>query len=757
MKKVYLVMDLETSLDYAKDNIIGDKSFISNETIYSIDIDENKIDGDLIKYKAKKQDFEMPITFNNISSILKDVMAGDLEAANRPEYRCLNFPQIKAALDWLTANNNLDSTLKSLLFTESWRLNFRDKPPLPKEFITEKYIGDMAETLFPWLSDYFLDFFDTLKPYRSGVLTSCIGAGKSTISVLMNAYLSVLFALMHKPYKYYGYAPSTVFTLVYGGWSQKKASELLLEPLLNLLRSSPYFEQCRTWEDMIKANKLFYESNGPIDKIYWTRASPTSELMFSNGLNVKIVSSAGDILGQNIIAGTLSELAFFRENGWADSKIQTFFSKLRDRIDSRMKKNYISRFILDSSPNTLESPIDDWIWNVATKDPSIKIFSGARWKFFKDDFDVNCYEDDGITIKEDWNYNFPMFKGGNGMSPHIIRSEVEYKNTDRLDVVWCPKTGAGVSMYDKAEMDPIEFLKDWAGIPSGTADRIFYQSKFIDDVFDNNLRNIYMSITAPAEEEPEHLIWNQIRDQFFNKVFDKYYFYYEPHLSRVLSVDQSISGDATCISVSHVERSKDLNENGEYNKIYVVDFTCVIIPKGGLINLDAIKFFIYDLINLGNMNIRHVSFDSFQSEAQRQWLKRHSINVDYISVDRTNEPYLNFIDYVFHGRVKCGKNIFLKNNMKSLKMSKRKSGSTKIDHMNGDIVNEGDGNWETSIVGSNAKDACDPVVANIELLNKYSDLYIPFCVWDSKKNLIDDVLLRKENLQRNLSKNGFSL
>ena len=50
-------MGLEASLDYAKDNIIGDKSFISNETIYSIDIDENKIDGDLIKYKAKKQDF----------------------------------------------------------------------------------------------------------------------------------------------------------------------------------------------------------------------------------------------------------------------------------------------------------------------------------------------------------------------------------------------------------------------------------------------------------------------------------------------------------------------------------------------------------------------------------------------------------------------------------------------------------------------------------------------------------------------------
>ena len=72
---------------------------------------------------------------------------------------------------------------------------------------------------------------------------------------------------MHKPYKYYGYAPSTVFTLVYGGWSQKKASELLLEPLLNLLRSSPYFEQCRTWEDMIKANKSLEDG----DKVGYIR------------------------------------------------------------------------------------------------------------------------------------------------------------------------------------------------------------------------------------------------------------------------------------------------------------------------------------------------------------------------------------------------------------------------------------------------------------------------------------------------------
>lgn len=887
--------DLEKAIDFATEsNLIGENnSFIKHEDIYSIDIDIEK-DGDRVLYDAKKLDFSMPNEFNSLASILKDIMAGDVEAMNRPEYSCLNFPQIKAALDWIISNNDLDSTLKSLLFCESWRLNFRARPPTPEEFSQEKYIGDMSESLFPWLKEFFFDFFDPLKPYRSAALTSCIGAGKSqpldskvyitdsewklmkdikpgdkvlspdgsestvvstidwdpediyelkmnngkkfrcglhhlhhvsyrkdangerrwdtvetkfilenhdldykfqeyngisklknikktsfektrcievsnpnglyvtddkivthnsTISVLMNSYLAALFALMFKPYKYYGYAPSTVFTLVYAGWSQKKASELLLEPLLNLLRSSPYFEQCRTWDDMIKANKIFEETD-TVDKIYWTKASPTSEIMFSNGLNVKIVSSAGDILGQNIVAGTCSELSFFRDNGWSDDKIMKFFTKLRDRIDSRMKRNYVSRFILDSSPNTLESPIDDWIWNTATKDPSIKIFSGSRWKFFKQDFDPACYDENDL-IKKDWDYNFPMFKGGNGQAPHVIRSEVEYNNTDTIDIIWCPKSGGGVSMLDKAEMDPIEFLKDWAGVPSGTADRIFYKSEIIENIFDNNLKNIYTSITAPAEEEPEHLIWNQIKGQFFNKVFDKEYFYYDPSLPRALSVDQSTTGDTTCIAVSHIERDSQLNENGEYNSIFVTDFTLVIIPKGGIINLDAIKHFAMDLRDKGNLNIQYISFDAFQSDAQRQWLKRHGFNVEYISVDKRIDPYLNFIDYAFHGRIKCGKNIFYKNNLKSLQLTKRKNtGTVKVDHMKGDLVNEGNADWDTSLIGSNAKDICDAVVANIELINMHSDVFIPYKVWDPKNTNNSTLEKRKENTEKILSNLG---
>ena len=129
-------------------------------------------------------------------------------------------------------------------------------------------------------------------------------------------------------------------------------------------------------------------------------------ISMSNNLNFNIVSSNGDIIGQNIIMGSATELGFWREQGgWTDEQIYEFFTKLRDRIDSRMKGNRVSGFILDSSPNTMESVIDKWIWSEETrKSPKNLLFTGARWKFFKQDF-KDCYDDYG-NIKHDWNLCF---------------------------------------------------------------------------------------------------------------------------------------------------------------------------------------------------------------------------------------------------------------------------------------------------------------------------------------------------------------
>lgn len=217
-----------------------------------------------------------PDKLGELKYIFQDIIAGDKSAMERPEFKQLGFDKVKKALEWLAKNNDMTTEMKTQLLTQGWRLNFRAKPPTPEEFLTPKYIGDQANTLHPWIRETFLKFFNPLSPYRNLILSSCIGTGKSTLTVLANMYIALQFAFMWAPYKYYGYAPSTQFTIVFGGFSQKKAYELLMGPLLNVLRQADFWQQCRTMDDMIKANKEFNNTSG-IPCIYWTTAAPTAQ------------------------------------------------------------------------------------------------------------------------------------------------------------------------------------------------------------------------------------------------------------------------------------------------------------------------------------------------------------------------------------------------------------------------------------------------------------------------------------------------
>ncbi len=739
-----------------------DEKILSNPETNPFSIEVKKFDTDKTKWEIEKgiveptKDLPLPNELGELKFILEDILAGDSTQFDNEIIKNLNIDNIMAAIEWLAREDSLSENFKDNLLADGWRLNFKAKPPTPAEFLTEKYIGNQAESTYDWARDVFIDFMDPLKPYRTLVLAQHIGSGKSTLSTLIQLFISTHYAMMWHPWKYFNLAPSSVFTQCLGAWNQKKASELLLEPFVQILEQSPYFKRVRSHTDLVDA-----AGDDLINCLHWTTSSPTSCLSFQNGVNYKIINGPGSILGQNIISAVISEMTMFTENGWTNEKVFTFFTKLRKRIDNRMKGNYYGRMIIDSQPNTLESVIDDWIWNEAPKSTENYIVTGSRWKFFPQEFPYawetprSFWRDsqkgvvepktavkeriDQGCIKTDFakKQTFPIFKGNSGQPPKVVESETELSMYEKNDIIWAPTTqvtsNGNKSMLDAALESPIEFLRDQCGIPSGTPDRIFYNKSTVENCFENNLRNMFGHITAPAEEEPEHLIWNQIKDKFFNKIIDKYYFYYEPGLPRVVSVDQSYAGDVTSIAMTHVERDAERKDDvtGEPVKVFVTDFIITIIPKGGIINLDAIKCFIWDLVSLGNIKIKHVSYDGFQSQPSIQFLKRKGIDVDYISVDKTNEPYLNFIDYVQHKRWFAGKCIYMKNNMLSLHFEKRKQGkgTTKVEHFSGEIYTDGNGDWDSDMRGTNAKDAADAVTGTIELINRYENEFVPFVIW----------------------------
>ncbi len=729
----------------------------------TVDINQVKQSPDITEKDMGLAGFKDPRAVNDLKYIIKDILSGDPAAAKRPEYQHLNFEQIKTAIKWLD-QQGLDEATLELLLEKPYLLTFKDRPPTPDEFLTSKYIGSQAESVWWPVRKNFLQFFDPLKPYRTAVLNPSIGSGKSTFTMLALLYIACHFALMRDPWKFFNKSRTTVFVIALCAVTQGKAKEIYNEPIRQLIESANFWHWCRTHQEMLNEEKHLQESD-TIEYIPWTTACD-GVFQTGNGLSWKTASGDGNIIGLNILAGAMTEINFFLEagKGWTPDKVYRFFSKLKERISNRFQSNYYARFILDSSPSSLDDPIQNWMTYDAPENPSNYIWKGSRWNLYPEEFPSFCDVenlhtlDQKVTEHHDYDVAFQLFKGGSGKPPVVCEDESEASQFDKNDLIWCPKeqvTKNGTSSFlGKAKENPLDFLKDWCGEPSGTPDRLFYRDDWIEDCFDNGLKNLYGSIVALADEQPEHLIWNQIQNKFFYRVMNRYYFYYEPNVPRVVSVDQSKSRDCTCISMSHIE--KDPYRIDEHTRlpmtVYVTDFTIILVPKGGHINLDAIKFFIYDLKNLGGINIRHVSFDGWQSDPARQFLARAGINVDYVSVDKLPEPYYNYYDLVTHGRWFCGKNIFVKNNMKSLHEVRRKqTGTIKIDHFDGDLDYEWEkGNWQSNVVtGYNAKDATDAITGNIWLMNLYSNEFIPqkFFYKDAQfERTVDSIEKKNANL-----------
>lgn len=129
---------------------------------------------------TKMAAFEMPDSkeLMELKDIIKDILSGDPEAAKNEKYRYLNFNQIKTAIEWLMTNN-FDESLQSLLLTNPWLLTFKNKPPTADEFLTHKYIGSMADSVWLPVRKMFMEYFDPLKPYRNAILNPSIGSGKA--------------------------------------------------------------------------------------------------------------------------------------------------------------------------------------------------------------------------------------------------------------------------------------------------------------------------------------------------------------------------------------------------------------------------------------------------------------------------------------------------------------------------------------------------------------------------------------------------
>jgi hypothetical protein len=625
--------------------------------------------------------------------LIQDLTQGDESVAENELFRNLREEDVLAGINLIRNNKYLSEASKIEILSNLWRINYKKKPPTIEEFLADDWLGPMHESLYPHARNILVNFWRDNSPYRHLILAMAIGTGKSTISAIHNLYVTTLLFLMWNPKKFFGLAPSTSVVQALISFSMEKAEQLLLQPFLQILLTSKRYHRVKQEEHLPR-----HQKENP-DKICWTTAGRIGKLQFTNDIHYIIASTPYQLLGLNLIQATLSEISYFIERGLSPDYIWRIFQDCKGRIQARFGADKrLCGVVLDSSPNDIDaSPIDKYIFNgEAAKDPKNYVVTGSQWEMFEQDPEMKRIKEN-YPIYAKTKETFKVFRGSSTMPAEIVTEE-RAKEFDSASLQETP-----IDLHTLYKENTTKCVKDYGGWPAGTTDKLIHEMSLIESVFTPQLKNFYTYIFAPSTQSSNGLLWNQVRDKFFMKIGERRYeFYRAPRERRWIHIDQAETSDIASIVISHPEWDV---KNGEL--IVIHDLTIAISPGKGRINLDAIRTFPEDLRDKGGLVIEKITFDRFQSSTTIQYLTEKSFKVERFSVDTDKKPYLTYVSLINTGRIKAGRNIFLKNNLRSIREVKTDSGKTKIDHLIGKLTYEDGADWEISSMGMNAKDVSD--------------------------------------------------
>jgi hypothetical protein len=109
----------------------------------------------------------------------------------------------------------------------------------------------------------------------------------------------------------------------------------------------------------------------------------------------------------------------------------------------------------------------------------------------------------------------------------------------------------------------------------------------------------------------------------------------------------------------YIEQEVFNDETQKLEKIKVkrpkicVELVLEIIPEKGFgeVELARVRFLVFQLKKFG-YKIKYGSGDGFQSKDMQQIFKRNGIEFDYISMDKTTEPYETFRTALYENRIR---------------------------------------------------------------------------------------------------------
>ena len=476
-----------------------------------------------------------------------------------------------------------------------------------------------------------------------------IGWGKSLfmeIGLLWNLYI---LSCLRNPQKYFRLAPASTIAVMVLSLTEKQAKKNVFGTVREMVKVIPYFNEQFRFDDK----------------------RDTESLIFPNCIEFFLgTSSKSAAIGLNIYAACLDEANFFKiiekskragqgTDGTYDEALTLYNSLLR-RQESRFLKEGLKPGILYVGSSRMY-PND---------------FTEQRIRKVRESGDTHTQ----ILDYNLWTVNRERYSSDEFMVEVGAMSKrnriVDGTETDISGEI----LNIPMDFYDVFRKDIDNALRDIAGVAVYSIQPFIGQKEHIKEMFDESIPRAFSVDTATLSPKPEYTTIEKILGMCKSL----------PSRRRYIGLDIGLKKDSFGFAMGYVEdlvtMERDFwdDETQKFIKTkqqmpsVVIEMVLRIIPEMefGEVELGRVRFLIFQLRQMG-YKVGYSSADGFQSKDMEQILNRKGIHHDYISMDKTNEPYETFRTAMYEGRVKCIYHEVLERELNQLE---RNFASGKIDH-----------------------------------------------------------------------------
>jgi hypothetical protein len=478
-------------------------------------------------------------------------------------------------------------------------------------FIESKEFLAYGEAVYPAVMDVLRDI--NSGRYIEAVLTGAIGTGKTTIALLTIAYQLHVLSCLRDPHAFFKLDPSSEIIFAIQSVSGQVARDVGYRRLREMIDRAPFFQ-----------------------RHFPCRPQLRSEMAFPRNIVVRPYSSkATAAIGANIIGGILDEVNFLpvvdhsarsADGGVYDQALEMYNSLVRRRKSRFMAAGgKLPGMLCLVSSKRYPGEFTDQKQIEATRElhdcgkTNIYVYDRRLWEIKP-----------AGTYGDQW---FNLFLGDTGRKPCILEPGAPVADEDRRLVMAVPE-----EFRSEFKRDMLSAIRDIAGSATFALHPFILNGEAVAQSFGR----------LPSVLTTQSTDFKSARPGIYVKKFIR------PDEPRFAHVDLGLSSDSAGVAVGWVPEFVKI-QRGEKDFQLLPRIALDLIlevkpPKGDEIQFEDIRTLFIKLREQG-MNLKWITYDSFQSKDSVQLLRHKGFSTGTTSVDKTALPYDVMRTAFYDGRI----------------------------------------------------------------------------------------------------------